>query len=46
MDCYHPYKDEAWRKTQNGVFNLNSDFYDKSGGIHTDSIHYMELFKT
>ena len=45
MESYHPYKDAIWRKTQNGVFNLNSDFYDKSGGILTDSNHYMELFK-
>ncbi|MDP3001616.1 MAG: hypothetical protein Q8N38_00585 [Bacteroidales bacterium] len=46
MESYHPYKDAIWRKTQNGVFDLNTDFYDKSGGILTDSIHYMELFKT
>ena len=46
METYHPYKDSTWRKTQNGVFNLDKDFYDKSGGILTDSCHYMELFKT
>ena len=46
MESYHPYKDAIWRKTQNGVFNLDKDFYDKSGGILTDSKHYMELFKT
>ena len=46
MESYHPYKDAIWRKTQNGVFTLNSDFYDKSGGILTDSNHYMELFNT
>ena len=46
MESYHPYKDAIWRKTQDGVFNLNSDFYDKSGGILSDSKHYMELFKT
>lgn len=46
MESYHPYKDAIWRKTQNGVFELNTDFYDKSGGILTDSNHYMELFKT
>jgi L-alanine-DL-glutamate epimerase-like enolase superfamily enzyme len=46
MESYHPYKDAGWRKTQNGVFNLDKDFYDKSGGILTDSNHYMELFKT
>ncbi len=44
MESYHPYKDAEWRKTQNGVFNLDDDFYEKSGGILTDSNHYMELF--
>ena len=45
MESYHPYQNSIWRKTQNGVFNLDSDFYNKSGGILTDSKHYMELFK-
>ena len=45
MESYHPFKDAEWRKTQNGVFNLNKDFYEKSGGILTDSNHYMELVK-
>ncbi|MFC2116572.1 enolase C-terminal domain-like protein [Bacteroidota bacterium] len=46
MESYHPYKDAMWRKTQDGVFNLDEDFYNKSGGVLTDSNHYMELFKT
>jgi L-alanine-DL-glutamate epimerase-like enolase superfamily enzyme len=46
MESYHPYKDSIWRKTQNGVFNLDTDFYNKSGGILTDSKHYMELFNS
>ncbi|MCK4921632.1 MAG: hypothetical protein KAS71_11340, partial [Bacteroidales bacterium] len=45
MESYHPYKDAMWRKTQDGVFNLGDDFYNKSGGVLTDSNHYMELFK-
>lgn len=45
MENYHPFKDAIWRKTQDGVFNLDTDFYNKSGGILTDSNHYMELFK-
>lgn len=44
MESYHPYADASWRKTQNGVFNLNEDFYKKSGGILSDSKHYMGLF--
>jgi len=46
MESYHPYADASWRKTQQGVFNLNDDYYKKNGGILTDSSHYMELFKT
>ncbi len=46
MESYHPYQDADWRKTQDGVFNLDDDFYEKSGGILTDSNHYLELFKT
>lgn len=45
MESYHPFKDADWRKTQDGVFNLNKDFYEKSGGILTDSNHYMEFVK-
>jgi L-alanine-DL-glutamate epimerase-like enolase superfamily enzyme len=46
MESYHPYPYADWRKTQDGVFNLDDDFYEKSGGILTDSDHYLELFKT
>ena len=45
MESYHPFKDAMWRKTKDGVFNLDSDFYNKSGGILTDSTHYMDMFK-
>lgn len=45
MESYHPYPDASWRKTIDGVFNLNSDFYNKSGGILTDSEHYINMFQ-
>ena len=45
LESYHPYKDASWRKVQNGVFNLNDDFYNKSGGILTESDHYKNYFK-
>ena len=45
MESYHPYADASWRKTVDGVFQLNNDFYRKSGGILTDSEHYREIFK-
>lgn len=44
MESYHPYPDASWRKVQKGVFHLDSDFYKRSGGILTDSKHYMEMF--
>jgi L-alanine-DL-glutamate epimerase-like enolase superfamily enzyme len=44
MESYHPYPDASWRKTVNGVFNLDADYYAKSGGILTDSEHYMKMF--
>jgi L-alanine-DL-glutamate epimerase-like enolase superfamily enzyme len=44
MESYHPYEDASWRKTVKGVFQLNSDFYQKSGGVLTDSPHYMKMF--
>ena len=45
MESYHPYPDASWRKTVKGVFELNEDFYQKSGGILSDSPHYKEMFK-
>lgn len=45
MESYHPYSDASWRKTIKGVFNLNDDFYQKSGGILTDSPHYVKMFE-
>ena len=45
MSSYHPYPDASWRKIKNGVFILNKDFYEKSGGIFAESPHYADLFK-
>jgi len=44
MESYHPFTDASWRKQVKGVFNLNADYYAKSGGILTDSEHYMQIF--
>lgn len=44
MENYHPFPNANWRKTVKGVFNLDDDFYSKSGGILTDSEHYMGMF--
>ena len=45
MESYHPYTHSDWRKIKDGVFNLENGFYEKSGGVLTDSKHYMEMFK-
>ena len=45
MVSYHPYPDASWRKTQDGVFNLDKDYYDKSGGIFAPSPHYQKMLR-
>ena len=45
MVSYHPYPDASWSKTVDGVFNLDDDYYAKSGGILTPSAHYEAMFK-
>jgi L-alanine-DL-glutamate epimerase-like enolase superfamily enzyme len=44
MESYHPCSGAPWRKTVNGLFHLDSDFYEKSGGILSDSKHYTGMF--
>ena len=44
MVGYHPYPNASWRKTTEGVFELNDDYYEKSGGIFTPSDHYEQMF--
>jgi L-alanine-DL-glutamate epimerase-like enolase superfamily enzyme len=45
MVSYHPYPDASWRITRDGLFNLDEDYYEKSGGIFEDSNHYLNLFQ-
>ena len=45
MSSYHPYPEASWRKIKKGVFNLDKDFYEKSGGIFAESPHYSGLYK-
>jgi len=45
MESYHPFPNAEWRKTKKGIFELGKDFYEKNGGILTDSEHYQEMFK-
>ena len=44
MRGYHPYPDAAWSKTERGVFNLDADYYAKSGGIFAPLPHYEAMF--
>lgn len=44
MESYHPFANANWRKTQDGIFNLNEEYYNVSGGILTDSKHYTKMF--
>ena len=44
MRSYHPYPNAAWAKTDRGVFNLDADYYAKSGGIFEPLPHYEAMF--
>lgn len=43
MASYHPCAGAPWMETESGVFNLNNDFYHRSGGIFLPSEHYVDL---
>jgi L-alanine-DL-glutamate epimerase-like enolase superfamily enzyme len=42
---YHPFPTGSWIHPQGGIYHLDSDFYEKSGGSLASSDHYMRLFK-
>ncbi len=42
---YHPFPDGSWIHPQGGIYHLDSDFYEKSGGALASSDHYMRLFE-
>ncbi|SKB30765.1 L-alanine-DL-glutamate epimerase [Daejeonella lutea] len=46
MTNYHPASNASWFQRRNGVFELNKDFYNRSGGIFEPSGHYDGMFKT
>lgn len=43
---YHPMAGASWTKPKNGIFELNDNFYDSSGGIFESSGHYTSKFKS
>lgn len=45
MKNYHPMPEASWIHSSEGVFTLDKDFYEYSGGILEDSPHYMSLLE-
>jgi hypothetical protein len=45
MKGYNPCSDSDWTQTKNGIFELNDEYYEKSGGIFMPSKHYEEMFE-
>lgn len=43
MTSYHPCAGAPWTKAKDGIFNLDQDFYERSGGIFLPSKHYQKL---
>ncbi len=45
MARYHPCAGASWTRMVEGVFNLEKDYYKKSGGILAPSQHYEDIFE-
>jgi len=43
MKSYHPCHTARWTETTDGLFHLDKNFFDKSGGIFAPSKHYEQL---
>ena len=41
LQSFHPCAGSPWTSVQRGCFELDDDFYSRSGGILQDSPHYM-----
>jgi L-alanine-DL-glutamate epimerase-like enolase superfamily enzyme len=46
MLAYNPTSGAPWAKTVQGVFNLDNDYYKRSGGMFEPSEHYEDWFRT
>lgn len=42
---YCPYPEGSWIESRDGLYHLDNDFYEKSGGVLESSEHYLNLFK-
>ncbi|MBO9620506.1 MAG: L-alanine-DL-glutamate epimerase [Niabella sp.] len=45
MKTWHPVQNASWQQVRQGVFELNDDFYERSGGIFMDIPHYENMFQ-
>ncbi|WP_223708489.1 enolase C-terminal domain-like protein [Niabella beijingensis] len=45
MKTFHPIQNASWQQVKQGVFELNNDFYERSGGIFQKAAHYENMFK-
>lgn len=43
LKSYHPMPEASWITPVEGVFSLDEEFYNHSGGIYEDSPHYLSL---
>ncbi len=43
MRTYHPAPKADWANAKDGVFTLDAEYYEKSGGILEESYHYLKL---
>jgi L-alanine-DL-glutamate epimerase-like enolase superfamily enzyme len=45
LRSYHPAPNASWAQTKRGVFELDADYYERSGGIFAPAAeHYEKLF--
>lgn len=46
MRSYHPFPEAVWANTHNGIFELDEDYYARSGGIFVQPPHYTRMFNS
>lgn len=44
MLTYNPTANASWAKVKDGVYHLDKDYYNRSGGIFEQSSHYADWF--
>jgi hypothetical protein len=44
MVSYYPDAGKSWTIPQDGLFNLDDEYYQTSGGLFKSSDHYEKLF--